>query len=109
MLLCFSVLAAASSSLLASAQMIRIPLQPHTLPLGKAHPTRSAAALSRQLFPLNGGHHGLSLYVDPSRPVSLTNYFNRMYTGTVAVGTPAKEFSLVFDTGEWACTSSPCF
>jgi len=79
--------------------MIRIPLQPHTLPLGKAHPTRSAAALSRQLFPLNGGHHGLSLYVDPARPVSLTNYFNRMYTGTVAVGTPAKEFSLVFDTG----------
>jgi hypothetical protein len=84
----------------ASAQQLRIPLTRLDLP-PNAHPTRSAAALTQQLarIPASAHHANLNLAVDPSRPVSLTNYFNRMYTGVITIGTPAVEYRLVFDTG----------
>jgi len=99
-LLLLALLAVGLLASLASAQQVRIPLRRHDLAPGQ-HPTRSPAALARQLYHAqnHGGHRALNLYVDPSRPVSLRNYFNRMYTGMVSAGTPSKDYQLVFDTG----------
>ncbi len=65
---------------LVEAQQIRIPLKRVTLP-PDSHPTKSAMALSRQLSSAPSAlHHSVNLAIDPSRRVSLTNYFDRMYT-----------------------------
>lgn len=87
-----------SSASVASAQTIRIPLKRHTL-APNTHPTRSAAALASQLYAQNGEHHALNLAVDLANPISLNNRFDRLYTGTVSVGTPGNDFNLIFDTG----------
>ena len=101
-LLC--VLAIAPMLLLASAQTLRIPLQRRDLHPNapQTHPIRSLSALSRQLASgpaRHSSHPTLNLAVTPPSVVPLRNYFNRMYTGPVSVGTPSQEYSLVFDTG----------
>ena len=108
------LLVASSLPAPASAQQIRIPLTRMDVREGH-HPTRSPQRISNalrvaekkdneqaksfNLFSRRHTHSALQLAVDSSRRVSLRNYFNRMYTGVVAVGTPSNEYRLVFDTG----------
>lgn len=97
-------LLALSSLSLASAQTLRIPL--HRVDIApnavQSHPIRSLSTLSRQLASTPAHHQShstLNLAVTSQSVVPLRNYFNRMYTGSVSVGTPSNAYSLVFDTG----------
>lgn len=103
-----SMLCAMAIGALVSAQTLRIPLQRRDLPSQpnaaqtQTHPFRSLSDLSRQLASTpshHSSHPTLNLAVNPASVVPLRNYYNRMYTGKVSVGTPANEYSLVFDTG----------
>jgi hypothetical protein len=84
-----------------SGQQIRIPLTRKDVPAGQHYRTVHAMAAHAA-----NGFHGpvpqhtaRQLYSDPAVPVALKNFYNRMYTGEVSIGTPAVQYQLVFDTG----------
>lgn len=113
--------APSSSSASSSTGPVRIPLRRHTITPSQ-HSTRphllqhklasiqhsltlmEASSRSWRWNPLRTLRHATQSFASDRLTIPLTNFFNRMYTGPVSIGTPPdgqpqQSYNLVFDTG----------
>lgn len=102
LLLCFLFACSLFLPLACLGSMVRIPIQRRTIAPGEHYrDVHSLIAHAARDFegPMPTMHEARAMYTDPARIIQLKNFYNRMYTGAVQVGTPAVSYDLVFDTG----------